>query len=178
MKCGQERPLTAFGRNKNGTLRRPCKPCQKENNRVWRAADLERLRAQSREYYAANRDRAKVVHAKWRAANRDRIKIVNSAWARANLARRAAAATSRRERRKKHGPGAVLFEAQRGLCGICSVDLRACPPRHVHLDHCHRTGRLRGWLCHGCNTGIGLLADDPARMRAAANYVEGSNGTV
>lgn len=35
----------------------------------------------------------------------------------------------------------------------------------------HETGRIRGMLCSPCNTGIGLLRDDPAIIRKAAEYL-------
>lgn len=52
-------------------------------------------------------------------------------------------------------------------CAIC----RAADER-LFVDHCHKTNRFRGLLCHTCNTGIGQLGDDPELLRAAANYLE------
>jgi Recombination endonuclease VII len=40
------------------------------------------------------------------------------------------------------------------------------------LDHCHRTGRFRGWLCYGCNSGLGKFGDNAAGFRAALAYLE------
>ena len=37
------------------------------------------------------------------------------------------------------------------LCECCGEKSRT--RRSLHLDHCHDTGRFRGWCCHHCNTG-------------------------
>jgi hypothetical protein len=39
------------------------------------------------------------------------------------------------------------------------------------IDHDHVTGQVRGLLCGSCNSGIGLLRDDPGVIKAAARYV-------
>jgi hypothetical protein len=41
----------------------------------------------------------------------------------------------------------------------------------LHFDHCHNSGRFRGWCCRACNTGVGIM-DNPARLRLRALYVE------
>ncbi|WUC83619.1 endonuclease VII domain-containing protein [Streptomyces sp. NBC_00536] len=56
---------------------------------------------------------------------------------------------------------------QGGLCCLC---LRAPA---VHVDHCHKTGRVRGVLCFNCNAGLGLLKENPDRILRAAEYLEG-----
>jgi len=42
----------------------------------------------------------------------------------------------------------------------------------IVIDHDHNTGKIRGGLCNGCNTGLGSFKDNPARLRAAALYLE------
>lgn len=42
----------------------------------------------------------------------------------------------------------------------------------IALDHCHQTGRFRGWLCYSCNTILGHAADDPKILRGLAAYLE------
>ena len=78
---------------------------------------------------------------------------------------------------------AALHEAQAGLCAVChqpertrtrNADHANGPgnPRHLAADHCHRTGKRRALLCSQCNRALGLMGDDPARLRAAADYLE------
>ena len=41
----------------------------------------------------------------------------------------------------------------------------------LHVDHDHRTGRIRGILCFRCNNAIGDLEDDPELLTRGAEYV-------
>ncbi|MER7567378.1 endonuclease VII domain-containing protein [Streptomyces sp. NPDC097941] len=61
-----------------------------------------------------------------------------------------------------------LIAAQGGVCCVCLT----APATDV--DHCHKTGRVRGVLCFNCNSGLGLLRDDPEAMYRAADYLEGN----
>lgn len=66
---------------------------------------------------------------------------------------------------------ASLLEAQDGRCAICRTDT----PNGKggwHVDHCHDSDKIRGLLCHYCNVGLGNFRDDPALVRAAAEYLE------
>ena len=61
-------------------------------------------------------------------------------------------------------------EEQGGLCAICRH-----PPngRRLSVDHDHSTGRIRGLLCHNCNSMLGLARDRPAVLQAAIEYLKG-----
>ena len=65
----------------------------------------------------------------------------------------------------------AMLEAQDGRCAICPAT-RPGGRGAWHVDHCHDTGIVRGLLCSNCNRGMGLLGDDPATLRAAADYLE------
>ena len=43
-----------------------------------------------------------------------------------------------------------MIKRQSGLCKICGKSFTS--PRSTHLDHDHRSGLVRGILCHVCNT--------------------------
>lgn len=74
------------------------------------------------------------------------------------------------------------MDAQDGRCAICRSDEWPAPGRnnkgHPHLDHDHLTGVFRGILCGNCNLGMGHFGHDPARLRAAADYLEKFTITV
>lgn len=70
--------------------------------------------------------------------------------------------------------GAMLAE-QKGLCAVCQKPETAVfngAPKSMHVDHDHVTGRIRALLCGSCNGMLGLAKDDPAVLRAAADYIE------
>ena len=61
-----------------------------------------------------------------------------------------------------------LLNEQKGGCAIC----RKVPKKQLSVDHDHQTNEVRGLLCQSCNTGLGLFADSPELLRAAAIYLE------
>ena len=52
-------------------------------------------------------------------------------------------------------------------CGEVVQDLK-----QFHIDHSHTTGVVRGVLCSGCNTTLGLVKESAATLRALAAYIE------
>jgi hypothetical protein len=73
----------------------------------------------------------------------------------------------------KYGMGEAewmaLYEKQHGGCAICGSE--GYPPNGLVVDHDHATGRIRGLLCDGCNTGIAKLKESPELLRSAASYL-------
>ena len=60
-------------------------------------------------------------------------------------------------------------------CHICgnpetSIDKRTGEYYELSIDHCHKTGNVRGVLCSSCNVAIGLMRDDIGIM---ANAIHG-----
>lgn len=45
-----------------------------------------------------------------------------------------------------------------------------------HLDHNYKTEKIRGILCHNCNTGLGLFKDNIIRLKQAIAYLEKYDG--
>jgi len=70
----------------------------------------------------------------------------------------------------------LLLEQQNQKCAICKNDETALhnfskKKQHLAVDHCHKTGKVRGLLCQDCNRGIGKFHDDPTRLQNAVDYL-------
>jgi hypothetical protein len=63
-----------------------------------------------------------------------------------------------------------LVQKQNHLCAICKRDERELPKR-LAVDHCHKTGKVRGLLCNDCNLAIGIMKDNPELLAAAIQYL-------
>lgn len=67
-------------------------------------------------------------------------------------------------KKKPHG---VPFE-----CPICAKRTIAGVTSKIVLDHNHRNGEARGWVCDSCNTGIGRFKDDVELINRAIKYIQ------
>jgi hypothetical protein len=64
-----------------------------------------------------------------------------------------------------------LLEKQGGVCAICGVS--ACSSgRNFAVDHCHKSGNIRGLLCKFCNTALGQFQDSKQNLLNAISYLE------
>jgi hypothetical protein len=63
-----------------------------------------------------------------------------------------------------------LFIKQEGKCAMCGRHERAFK-RRLAVDHCHKTGKIRGLLCGPCNRALGLLRDRIEVLQAGISYL-------
>ena len=64
-----------------------------------------------------------------------------------------------------------MYDKQEGKCAICNR--KPHTKRGLHIDHCHKTGEVRGLLCHGCNIGIGNFKHSTDLIKNAIEYLGG-----
>lgn len=104
----------------------------------------------------------------WRKKNPDKAR--ESARLSMKRLREADPAAYRASQRRRAGlPEPTRPEPERcEICGDANSNGKA-----LHLDHDHRTGAFRGWLCDLHNRGLGYFKDSPEMLRKAAGYLEG-----
>ena len=61
-----------------------------------------------------------------------------------------------------------MLEHQNECCLICNKN----DEKALCVDHCHKTGKVRGLLCNKCNKALGLFNDNIELIKVAASYLE------
>lgn len=122
--------------------------------------DKEAHRAASREWKRRNAERnreyQKVYNQRYRLVNKDSIAFKK--WV----------GILHRKYRLSLADFEALVLSQSNQCAICG---KSFEHTKLVIDHCHKTGRVRGLLCDRCNVGIGRLFDDPIIVERALNYL-------
>lgn len=142
-----------------------------------------------RDYYAKNREKISKQRKCWRqrhpavASAKDRRSYVNnrekkcaySAWYRAMHAEKAKQCNRNARLKRLYGIDVghynSLFVLQHQRCAICSAPRPTINDYTFKLDHCHKTGAIRGILCNKCNLLLGLAKDSPSVLSRAAKYL-------
>lgn len=57
---------------------------------------------------------------------------------------------------------------QNGSCSICKKNPSK---KRLVVDHCHKSGAVRGLLCDMCNWGLGQFRDDTGLLKEAIEYL-------
>lgn len=64
----------------------------------------------------------------------------------------------------------AMVKAQEGKCAICGW--QSSPKDPLHVDHDHKTGRVRGMLCSRCNMALGSVEDDTSLLGSMIEYLK------
>jgi hypothetical protein len=72
----------------------------------------------------------------------------------------------------------VMLEEQNGACAICGGvgeykdGVKKGDKKKMHMDHDHKTGKVRALLCQMCNQGLGSFKDSPELLTNAIDYLK------
>jgi len=171
--CHPDRPHYAKGL---------CRSCYRQMRRI---ENLEAYRTKEQKWRDENREHHRETQRKWRENNPD--------WMRKYLSENSERIKERRKeyfrRRIEDDPDFIrrchlqgtfgitleeyndLLEAQDGVCAICGKTPEE-NGRSLAVDHCHKTGKIRGLLCQVCNAGLGSFKDNQDILRKAIEYLD------
>lgn len=106
----------------------------------------------------------------WNRYHSDEMKKRAVAWCKANR-EKARSHFKKWHIKKKFGLTVEEYDVlTKKPCSICGVKPKR-KKRH-HMDHCHKSGKVRGPLCQQCNHGLGSFKDNPDLLRKAIAYLK------
>lgn len=172
-RCEKEKSLDDFGNNSKGKFGKmaACKECENIRRSEYRKAHPEKRRVYNKAYREKNKDKRNAYEKLYRQKSKASPK---------KDSQRIHEAFRSRKSRLKHIFGITIeeyknmLEAQDGVCAICKnpevVHNKHGTLRSLAVDHDHQTGKVRGLLCHRCNTRLGIV-EDTTYMSAATEYL-------
>ena len=166
-KCNQEKIYSEFPtskREKSG-VSYECKSCR----HLYYLKNREKFIRASRENRVKNRERILEYKKKYTERNRERIAKYQKKYREENRESKIA-----HYYLSKYGltpeQRADMFQKQEGKCAICRNPFQNA--LYTHVDHDHKTGKVRGMLCYSCNLLIGFAREDESVLLAAINYIK------
>jgi len=122
-----------------------------------------------RRWSERNQEHLRRYQKAWRAKNRERVRAYSRKHYKYDPVK-----AREKQLRRNFGITLAKYEsmrlAQRDTCALCSA---AKPGGRGgwHVDHDHKTGKVRQLLCQNCNIGLGSFQDSPALLVKAARYL-------
>lgn len=146
-----------------------------EQVKEWRKNNKDKVLEQARRYRKKHPETNKKAKDKYRKTNKDMINKREKAYAAKWRKENPTAQQVRYERWRNKAEAKLWDIAGRPRackCEICHKD------EITVFDHCHNTGKFRGWLCDRCNKTLGIVKDSPELLREMAYYLEKHNGQI
>lgn len=141
-KCKKERFINEFHNKGNGFIRNDCKYCVIEYGKKYREKHKDRIKLKKRKY---QKEKPQIKY-NWYLQKQYGISL------------------------KEYEE---IFKLQDNSCAICkSKKVKNKQHKYLHLDHCHKTGKIRGILCSRCNVGLGHFNDDIKLLYEVIRYLE------
>ncbi|MGI4873183.1 MAG: endonuclease VII domain-containing protein [Janthinobacterium lividum] len=113
--------------------------------------------AQTRAYSKGNTEKRNTRLREYRKANPEKAKLYDK---RGSFKKKYGITLDQLEFLKKHNDY---------KCWICNK-----PHPKLFMDHCHTTGKVRGMLCPGCNTYLGVIQDSADTAQRLLDYLKGA----
>lgn len=153
----------------------PTKDQLKSYQKEYYQLNKDQLKAYQKEYRETNKIKMKKYKKEYRKNNKDQIKQYNKEYKKEYYQLNKNKIKQHQLKRKYNISlehyNQMLIE-QNHKCKICNID-EVKLTKKLAVDHDHKTGFIRGLLCHSCNVAIGLLQESAEIIEKAAKYING-----
>ena len=136
-----------------------------EYQRQWRKNNPDKVREYNQTWKKNNPDKVREYNQTWKKNNPDKVQEYSAKYRKNNPDK-----VRDNSIRQSWGFGADHYDSLiaefGGKCECCGTT------KDLRLDHCHKTGLIRGVLCNTHNLGLGKIGDSIEDVRALLYYME------
>jgi hypothetical protein len=65
-----------------------------------------------------------------------------------------------------------MLTEQKHQCAVCGTTEPGGKHGKFMVDHCHKTGKVRGLLCKSCNIALGEVGDNTQTLQSMIEYLQ------
>lgn len=185
--CRETKPISEFGKHKSCLLgvRPTCKKCTTMAQMAYQEKNRDQYLEYQRTHYRENKKK----YDNYRKRNVEKRREWQRNRYRTNSEYREKVKRSVKEYRKQNPIQKKnndllrmygislddfndLAKKQNNSCAICGRPDNGNKNIFPYIDHCHKTGKVRGLLCTRCNMGLGQFKDNKNTLLKAVDYLE------
>jgi hypothetical protein len=171
--CGQIKDASEYYPRRGS-----CKVCYNEQARSNYVADKEKVQATHKRYYELHKKEILHRTQKYSRQHRDKVRVYTASSAAKHRFKNALKSAAYGATKRGYSPCDAtekeINAAFTGKCYVCGILESECKCR-LHMDHCHKTGKFRGWLCHSCNYALGYAGDSKELLQRLIDYLDANN---
>lgn len=174
-KCSIEQEISNFyncRKTKDG-LANWCKPCTKKIRQQHYTKKKELYLSKAKNWKKENKKKASDINKKSYIKHRDKI-LNNAKKDRLENPDRYKRISLKYTYNISLEDFNSLLKKQNYVCAICKK-IKHEKHRNLYVDHCHKTGKVRGLLCNRCNLGLGNFDDNISNLEEATKYLGDNN---
>lgn len=155
-KCKTEKDNKYFAKDncQKDKLHSYCKECVNIISKKYYYKNKEKIQKRMNKYSSEHREQKREYAKTWYIKNKDRKKEYHI--------------------RKAFGIDIskynIILKNQNNKCAICDIDNNNLN-RSLVIDHCHKTGKIRGLLCGRCNLMLGNIKDNKNILKKMIKYL-------
>jgi len=163
-------------KDRPGSKTKKCRLCHLEKNTRYREKNRAKLSVSTKDWQNKNREHYNAWAREHRKSNPKKYSEAQKKYRRQN-AEKIYLSSLKYLYDIEPSEYQKVLAAQNDLCAICKQpEIRrsrtAGKVSKLMLDHCHKTAKFRGLLCHTCNIGIGSFKDSIELMEEAIQYLK------
>ena len=153
---------------------------RKEYNKQYQIEHAEEIKQQRKEYRAKNKEKIRKADEQYKSEHVEETKKYLIETAEIRKEYREAHKKEAKSRNLKKNYNITLeqydelYNKQEGKCAICGTHQEELKST-LHIDHNHKTKKIRGLLCFKCNSLLGCANDNIIKLESAIIYLKNNN---